>query len=254
MKAHKPTLTVLLLLAILFPSVSSFSQHTESKSRINISRLQEEIALQEEKIDQSEAQELTVLDELASINTVIEQQQEKIAVFQKQLHSQQLVLAVIQQDLQQTEDTRDKAMRHMLNRLRSFYMMGKLGVLNVTFSNKDLPDLLLCTDAFHQVMAYDRTAIDQYRGAVAELEKSKFTQELEESLLEELVRQAEEEKEVLDNLRIDREELLARINTQQGLYKLAIQEMRQAEQDLKESLNQFKRPRKRSKKGGIQRV
>jgi len=52
------------------------------------------------------------------------------------------------------------------------------------------------------------------------------------------VRQAEEQRLALNELRLQREEVLTRIKAEQGLIKLAMQEMRQAEAKLIRSLSQ----------------
>jgi septal ring factor EnvC (AmiA/AmiB activator) len=208
------------------------------KVQIKIGRLREEIALQEEKLQQSTGEEVAVLDELDKISSKMEEQQGKINLLQKQLRAQQETLAKTKTVLDQTMQARDKALRHMLNRLRAFYMMGRLGVLNVTFSSKTLPELMLMTDSFRSLAGYDRTVIEKYRESLAALKQAQTAHELEASLLEELVRQAEEQQQALNVLRSQREDVLTRIKTQQGLYRLAMQEMRQAETQLIRSLSQ----------------
>lgn len=231
---------VFLAAVLLCPAVPGFGAE-EGRIRINIGRLREEIALQEDMIRQSGEEETAVLDELDNLNSKIEaQKQGKVMLLQKQLQAQRQVLAQKQAELDKTKAARDKARQHMFSRMRSFYMMGRLGLLNVTFSSRGLPDLLLTADAFQQLVAYDRTVVDRYKASVGEQERAAFAHELEESLLEELVRQAEEEQQVLEGLRAEREELLVRIRTQQNLCRLAITEMRRAEDDLQQSLVRLK--------------
>ncbi|MCW5198898.1 hypothetical protein VU06_04030, partial [Desulfobulbus sp. F3] len=161
------------------------------KVQIKIGRLREEIALQEEKLQESTAEEAAVLDELDKISSRMDEQQGKINILQKQLQTQQENLAKTKAVLDQTMQARDKALRHMLNRLRAFYMMGRLGVLNVTFSSKTLPELMLMTDSFRNLAVYDQTVIAKYRASVAALKQAQTAHELEASLLEEPVRQSE---------------------------------------------------------------
>ncbi len=248
MKPKKLPVAVLLA-ALLWPFFCLGANEGEIK--INIGRLQEEIALQEDQLRQSGEQELTVLDELDQVSSNVEQQQEKILVLQKQLQRQQQILARTKETLNQTMQARDLAKQHMLNRLRAFYMMGRLGVLNVTFSSQTLPELMLMTDSFRSLSVYDRLVIARYRKSLAVLEQAKTAHELEESLQEELVRQAEEQQKPLKKLRQQREDLLTRIKAQQGLYRLAVEEMRQAEAEMKHTLAKIKE-RKRNPGQGLQ--
>lgn len=246
MKAKKLAAAVLAaaLLGVSWPCLAQDA----GKVQIKIGRLREEIALQEEKLLKSSEEEIAVLDELDQISSKMEQQQEKINVLQKQLETQKQTLAKTQTVLDQTAQARDKALRHMLNRLRAFYMMGRLGALNVTFSSRTLPELMLMSDSFRSLAGYDQTVIDKYRESLTALKQAKTAYELEESLIEELVRQAEEQQQALNLLRSQREELLTRIKTQQGLYRLAVQEMRKAEQDIRRS---FLQPKKEASYSGL---
>ncbi len=206
--------------------------------RIKIGKLREEMALEEEKLQKSTEEERAVLDELDKLGSRMDEQQGKINLLQKQLEEQRQNLAKTQELLTQTAQARDKALRHMLDRLRAFYVMGRLGALNVTFSSKTLPELMLMQDSFRSMAGYDRTVIEKYRASLTALKQARTAYELEESLLEELMRQAEEQQLALNELRLQREEVLTRIKAEQGLIQLAMQEMRQAEAKLIRSLSQ----------------
>jgi septal ring factor EnvC (AmiA/AmiB activator) len=212
----------------------------EQNLRININQLREQIAEQEEQLRQSGEQELTVLDELDQISSRMEEQQEKILVLQKHLQRQQQTLAKTKEVLSKTMQARDQAKQRMLRRLRAFYMMGRLGVLNVTFSNKTLPELMLMMDSFRSLAGYDQSVIDRYKKSLAVLEQAETAYELEASLQEELLRQAEEQQKKMQVLRQQQEDVLTRIKAQQGLYRLAVEEMRQAEAEMKRTLTGIK--------------
>lgn len=244
------TLLAALLPAVLFCCSSNCLGADTQAIRSNINRLHEQIAAQEEQLQQSGAQELTVLDELDQISSNMEEQQEKILVLQNHLQRQQQTLAATKEALNKTMQARDQAKEQMLKRLRAFYMMGRLEVLNVTFSNKTLPELLLMMDSFHSLAGYDQSVIDRYKKSLAVLEQAKTSYELEESLQEELVRQAEEQQKKLLTLRQEREDMLTRIKAQQGLYRLAVEEMRQAEAKMKRTLVGIK-ARKRNPGQGL---
>ncbi len=222
----------------------------EHKIRININRLQEQIAVQEEQLRQSGEQELTVLDELDQISRKMEEQQEKILVLQNHLQRQQQTLAKTKEALDKTMQAREQAKQQMLKRLRAFYMMGRLGVLNVTFSSKTLPELMLMMDSFRSLAGYDQSVIDQYKKSLSVLEQAETAYELEESLQEELLRQAEEQQNKLQTLQQQQEDVLTKIRAQQGLYRLAVEEMRQAEAEMRRTLAGIK-ARKRNPGQGL---
>jgi septal ring factor EnvC (AmiA/AmiB activator) len=216
---------------------------------ISIGRLQEGIKRHTNKIAESAGQEKSVLEQLEIIDGKLHLQQEKIAELQKKLAGQVKQLAVKDEELKKAEIARDEVLKHLQKRLRSFYLMGKTGILNVTFSHKTLPDLMLFTDAYKQLITYDQAVIDKYRESVNALQRARHAQELEKTLLQDFIRQAEEQKQALQELRKEQEALMSRIKTQTSLYKLALQEMHKAESDLNHTLATIKHNEEIKKRG-----
>ena len=236
-----------LLLSILFSAaLPHFAQAADNKQAtknvtIDMGKLQQGIVKHQDKIRQSDEKKVSVLDELEQIDNNIRQQKEKIVTLHNQLLSQEKLLTLKEEELKQAEVVRDTVLEHLQKRLQSFYLMGKTGILNVTFSSKDLPELMLFTDSYKRLISYDRSVIDMYRDTVEKLQRAKHAQELEKSLMQDFILQAEEEKKAIHALRMDKETLLARIKTQKGLYKLAMKEMRKAESDLGQTLANIKK-------------
>jgi septal ring factor EnvC (AmiA/AmiB activator) len=208
----------------------------QNKVRIHIGTLQHDIKIQLDKINQKNEAEREILDQLDVINRKLTRQKGKATVLQRRLAEQKKLLQDLKEKIDQAEEKRSSLQGHMLKRLRSFYMMGRIGMLNVTFSKKELPELMLFSDSFENLVAYDKDIILQYRDAMKELEQAVLSRELEKSLLEELVHQGEEDQQVLFVLRAEQEQLLDVIKQEKSVYQLAVDEMRQAEQDLHDDL------------------
>jgi len=236
-----------LLLSILLSSAQPhIVQATDTKQStkevtIDIGKLHQGIRKHQDKIRQSDEKKVSVLDELEQIDNNILQQKEKIENLRNQLLVQVKLLAQKEEELKQAEVVRDKVLEHLQKRLQSFYLMGKTGILNVTFSSKDLPELMLFTDSYKRLISYDRSIIDKYRDTVVKIQRANHARELEKSLMQDFIEQAEEEKQALYALRMDREALLVRIKTQKGLYELALKEMHKAESDLGKTLASIKK-------------
>ena len=240
------SITALLLSILLSAALPHIVQAADNKQSakkisIDIGKLHLGIQKHQDKIRQSDEKEVSVLDELEQIDNKLRQQKERIKTLNNQLLSQVKLLALKEEELNQAEVVREQVLEHLQKRLQSFYRMGKTGILNVTFSNKNLPELMLFTDSYKRLISYDRSVIDMYRDTVATLHRVKYAQELEKSLMQDFIEQAEEEKKVLHTLRMDKETLLTRIKTQKGLYELALKEMRKAEFDLGQTLAGIKK-------------
>jgi septal ring factor EnvC (AmiA/AmiB activator) len=219
------------------------------KQSINIGRLNQEIRAHLEKIRENGKQEVNLLDELKQIDEKFSVQKEKLAGLQKHLHDQEEQLALKVRDLRRAELVSENVRRHLEKRLRSFYVMGKTGFLNVTFSKKSLPELMLFNDAFKRLLDYDQSVIDKYRQTIDQLDKAKQARELERNLMLNFVRQTEKQQQDLIEIRTEKEQLLNRIKSKKGLYEQAIREMQRAENDLTRTLSRLKRKEEKRVRG-----
>jgi len=219
-------------------------------NKIHIGKLEHEIQNHLEKIRQNSKQELSLLGELKQIDEKLGTGKNKLAALTKELGEQQKRLAEKAGELEQISQIRDRVRRHLEKRLHSFYVMGKTGFLNVAFSRKNLPELMLFNDAYKRMLEYDQRVISRYRATIAELTKANQEIELQKNILAGLVRQAEKEEQGLQAIRLEKTQLLTRIKSKKGLYEQAVREMQKAEHDLTTTISRL-RQKKRNKKRGF---
>lgn len=246
-------LCVFLVVILLSPG-SSPAAHEDldkpiTKFKINIGRLREEIKSHLEKIKESGKLEMDVLDELHQLDERLQQQKHKIETLQDRLQTQQHLLQIKTKDMEQARLVKENVRKHLQKRLRSFYLMGKTGFLNVAFSTDNLPDLMIFNDSFMRLLNYDQSVVDMYRNTLQTLESSKYTLELEEGLLHNFIAQGEEEEQKLNSLKQEKQELLGRIKQQKTLYEQAIKEMQKAEGELASVLVSLKEKKHEQDKG-----
>ena len=224
------------------PSRAADSEYAApiKRHKINIGKLRQEIRIHLDKIRKSGEQEVSILDELRQVDEKLTAQKQKLTTLQQRLHAQEELLAMKKQDMEQAELVKKNVRQHLEKRLRSFYLMGKTGFLNVTFSNKSLPDLMLFNDSFKQLLEYDQSVIEMYHETIDQLTRAREAQELETTLLQDFIKQAQKEQQALDVIRTEKQQLLARIRSKKGLYEQAIREMQRAELALTETLTELK--------------
>ena len=221
------------------------------RHKINIGKLRQEIRIHLDKIRKSGEQEVGLLDELKQIDEKIAKQKQKLVTLRKRLQTQEELLALKEQDQQQAELVKENVRHHLEKRLRAFYLMGKTGVLNVTFSNKSLPDLMLFNDSFKQLLEYDQSVIDMYRDTIVQLTRAREAQELEKNLLQDFIRQAGKEQQALDDIRNEKNQLLTQIRSKKGLYEQAVREMQRAELALTQTLTELKQKEENRVRGFV---
>ena len=205
--------------------------------------------LHADKIKQTDRKKISVLDELEQIDGRLAEQKEKIVQLQGKISTQEQQLALKEQDVTQAKIINDTARLHLQKRLHSFYLMGKTGFLNVTFSTKTLPELMLFNDSFRQLLNYDQSIIKQYRDTLGGLQRARDAKELEKTMLLDLLNRSENEQQSLHAIRQEKRKILTGIKTQKGLYEQALKEMKKARTDLTSTLTDLKQKEENRARG-----
>ena len=222
--------------ALIVPGPAGANQ---PEVNINVGKLQQEIQSHEEMITKSGEQETSLLDELEQLDAKIGKQQQKVNDLHARIKTQETAIAAQLAKLAEINKKNEQLRNHLMQRLKAYYLMGKRGFLNVTFSNKALPDLLLTNDAFHKLITYDAAVFQAYRDSMAEIERAKQAHELEKSVLEKFLEDADTEKAALNETAEQKNALLKRVQAQKGLYQQALKEMKKAEEDLTSTLTKL---------------
>lgn len=206
------------------------------KYRINIRRLQQGIIQQQEEVKKTLQQERVLLAEIENIDMRLHEQLEKLSVLEERMTNQLELINFKERELDRAKGERNTVKQHLESRISAYYKMGRIGVINVAFSTKTLPELLQFHESFQSLMRYDQNVIDTYRHTITELERAKKALTLEQTLLTDFINQATEEKEKTRFIRQEKETLLTQIKTKTSLQKQAIAEMEKAASELSSSL------------------
>ncbi len=211
---------------------SDTSEKELSTFRVNIRRLQQGISRQESKISESEAKERNILAELEVLDQKLAYQQDKLEKLQSNMVQQQTLIDREEKALARIHSERVIVENHLQKRITAYYTMGDIGIFNVTFSTKSLPELLSFQDSFDTLIKYDQDVIKVYKVTIGELERAKTALNLEKTVLEDFIRQAVQEKEMLKTTKSEKSSLLTHIRTQGRLHEQAALEMQQAAKEL----------------------
>ncbi|WP_456385319.1 murein hydrolase activator EnvC family protein [Desulfolithobacter sp.] len=227
-------------------TAAELEQHRQS-----IGRLRSELSSHLEKIEQTGEKETNLLEELEQIDRKLSQQKKTLATITTQLKEQEKLLAQKEQELRKAWTIRNAVRTHLQKRLRAYYLVGRITLLDVTFSNQKLPDLMVFGDSFRLLLEYDRELMARYRDTIEELRRARDAEQLEKSVLKNFLAQAVKEKDKLSRLRQEKEQLLSRIRTEQSLYTQAVREMRRAEQQLSQTLTRLKQQQENRTRGFV---
>ena len=209
--------------------------------RIQIQRLQQGISQQQELAENNREQEKDLLAELEGIDLNLQAQQRKAVQLERQAIGQQILIDQKDQELSQLKAEKAKVQDHLQRRITAYYKMGKIGLLNVTFSTETMPELLKFHDSFHSLIAYDEKVLISYRDKIDQIQRAKNACDLEKAILDGFLNQTVAEQKTTQALKDEKEHLLALIKTEQKLHDTAIAEMAAAANKLSASLMALKK-------------
>ena len=235
---------IVLLLSFISPlfgqEQKSVNSADISKFRGTILQLQEGISKQENKVTETQISERNILSELELLDAKLVTQQGKLEVLEKKMQEQQENIGKEEKALSHIRSEKNIVEQHLQKRITAYYTMGDIGLLNVTFSTRTLPEMLTFHDAFDVLIKYDQGVIKEYQDTIEELMRITAALDLEKSVLEDFINQTVHEKEVLQKTMAEKKALLTHVRTQEKLHKQAIVEMQQASEHLSESIVSIK--------------
>jgi len=233
----------LVLILLLFSYSLSFSFEIKNSQqqevvdfRSKLFRLQQGIDGQKNKILTTDNQERNLLLELENLGKKLSDQQVNINNLEVQMEQQLTLIKDKTSTLATIHSKKKNVAHHLTKRIKAYYTMGGIGILNVTFSTKNLPELLRFHDSFNTLIKYDQNVIAIYQATIKDIERAKTALTLEESILQNFIDQAIIEKKEATSTKNAKEGLLEHIRTQGQLHKQAVKEMQQASDILADAL------------------
>ena len=237
--------TLLLILFFLLPPDSCPGAQKAGSADIETyrnqpRRLEQKIQEQQQAKEAKTKDEINLLGELESLDRKLNIQQQKVNDLNVKVQLQQMLIDLKQGEIDTLADERRELLEHLRNRSAAYYKMGKVGFLNVAFSSRSLPDLLKFHDAFQTLITYDKNIIIDYRQKIDTLQSARDAHALEMKVLEDFIAEEDRERETIDLIRAEKEQLLAHIRSEKHLHEKAAAEMRAASEELAQTLVSLK--------------
>ncbi|MGI6657317.1 MAG: murein hydrolase activator EnvC family protein [Desulfobulbus sp.] len=209
---------------------------TPQTKALNVSKLRFEQQMQEEKLADSTREEASLLGELRRLDELIAATQNKINTLRDDLRAQQLLIAIKEEECAKIAGENARLRKHLAERLWIFYQHNPGSLLNIAFSARNLPELLLAEDGLRTLVTYDKALFQEYRAGLEALEEAKRAQELECVVLENFLTATAREEAALARSAEEKNQLLHEARTRKHLHTQAIKEIRAAEKKLASTL------------------
>lgn len=215
-------------------------QEQIEENQVKIQRLQSGLEDQREGVEKSLQKEKGILTELEDLDRHLLKMADRVRDLESRMTEQQELIETKEKQLDIIKVKSAKVEEHMLKRIGAYYKLGKIDLINITFSTETLPDLLRFHDSFQTVIEYDQQVMTTYRQSIDELERTTEALTLERGLLEEFISQASEKKLNIQETRKEKALLLNKVKTQAALHQQAISEIEEATAEVAASLLSMK--------------
>lgn len=214
------------------------------RSRIKIQRLHSGLERQKQGYERAQVQEKGILEEIEQLDLRLMKMAQRLQRFKEQMAEQKVLIAEKEDTLKDFREKTARVRAHMEKRIEAYYKLGKVDLLDITFSTQTLPELLRFHDSFETLIEYDKALMAKYHRIVDELEGAKQALILEQELLEEFISQADLKRQEIQEARRDKEQLLTTIKNQAKLHQQAIEELNEAKTNLTSTLISLKEKEK----------
>ncbi len=200
--------------------------------RSQLSRMHKGIERQEAQLAASEQEEQALLAELAEIDQRIINDSEQLVSMYKEMQVQKLKTLEKKAALAATDSEKKILALQTEKRLASYYRMGDIGVLNITFSSSSLPELVSFHEYYRHMLRQDRLLIDRFRTTLIELQEARKAHIAEAQRLEIAMEVTKKQQVILAATKQERQEVMNRIQIEQSLYTEAAKQLEQSAQEL----------------------
>lgn len=221
-----------LSLLLLHTGIGLAETAPSQEDAITIGKLRFGISNQELLLQQSTQEEQTLLEKLRLLNEDLAAHQRKLDELKAKIDEQERILTAKEQEMALILRQNEALRNHLIKRLKAYYLRGNTGFVDVTFSGRTLPELLLAQDAFRSLVTYDQELFKTYRTSIIEIERIRQAKLLEKTVLSQFYADADAENAALAKTAAEQNELLQTVQAQKGLYQMALREMRKAESEM----------------------
>ena len=239
------TLTLFFLITSLSFSIVATappSSAMQLSPKSKLTRINQAISLQDEKVKTNEIKELNLQQELNLLDEQLKIKQKKLRAVQEKLTHQEADLQAQRQDEDRIEKDKKKLEAHVMKRLAAFYKMGDVTIINALFATRSMADFLNLQEYFQAMFHYDQKVVKLYRTKLFLVSEAKKSIEQNKKKLLNFIEQEKSQERQLIDTRLARKQLLSQMKIQKELYQQALAAMQKSAARLTEVINKLKIP------------
>ncbi len=232
-------LALVLAVTLSFPVYASSTKDKLDDAEQDKKDVQSRIEEVQEKIKDIELLRNDAKAYIAAMDAELAAAEENLADLQEQTAAKEEEIAQTEVELAQARETEAEQYASMKVRIQFMYENGNQTYLDLILNSGSIAELLNKTEYISQITEYDRKMLEEYQQTRADIEdkEEKLVKEHEE--LEELVAEAEEEKEAIEVLIASKAEQLAQYEAEIAAGEAEVDAMEEELADIENNIAQL---------------
>lgn len=215
--------------------------------RYQLSRMNQGLQQQEQKLEKTEVKEQQLLQELTEIDQRLLDDSALLVKLYKDMQVQKLKTLEKKAFLESTSEEKRILALQTQKRLAAYYRMGEIGVLNITFTSSSLPDLVNFHEYYRYMLRQDRELINKFRVKLTELQQARQAHIAEAKRLETALEDTKQQQTILAATKKSRFEIIEKLQVKKALYKEAASQLESSAQALIHDIEALEKEAKQAK-------
>ena len=195
-------------------------------------QLQQEMDAKLKEINANKSKQKQLQTDLATVNARSERIEKEYNSAKKQLDIAQGQITVANQQIAATKQALASRQEVFQKRLRSSYMNGEVGFMDVLFDSTSFTDFLTRFDMLERLLGQDQKLLDEIEAKKAQIEAQKVALEKKCSDLEQLQSNQETALAELDSIAAQKSALVEQVENDKELAQQAYDELEKASNEL----------------------
>jgi len=237
-----PPLLLFIICSLFSPA---FSTSESDKKESQIKKIETDLSREKEQLLKFKFKEKSLLEQLSSIEEAVDEKNRLIKGLRRKIRLRRNELEIQQKRLKQLEQDLIRTERRLVKRMVAFYKYAKRGYVQILATSRDL-------DQLRKKMRYLKFIMNEDRSVLREMadEQMRYKRELSSlkgklAIIDEMEKM---ENKQLHAVKKDMEKkviLLTKIHQEKEFYETVVKELQQAAYQLKETLLNLDRERKK---------
>ena len=210
---------------------------------LELERIKAGIEKEKKELESKIQKERQILDQIELIDKRIQLYEKSLSQLRARRAKLEKEIKNLEKEIEKIKAELKRKREILAKRFRARYQMGEIGALEVLFSANTISDLVLRDEYLTRIYLLDQSLIQEYERILGELEKKREELKKRENELSANIQAQTWAKDKMEQEKIDKSELLNKIQTEKEAHLSILAELERAERELERKLSSLEEER-----------